>query len=312
MLGSILTKKFTIESGSSIQFNGNPSEAQLDVRAVHQVRTSLDKLVMSDAERYKRRVEVACSIHIQGTASNPRLSFDISVPHADAEMQALIATALNSDEKKMRQFASLLTLGMFFPDSRSNSATVASSNGGAQMSNLVISSLSDFLFSQINSWLSSSSGVSVGLGVNYNMADGTSTKLQDETEVSFSMQLDALGLNIDANWDVSKNNTTSAVAGDVNVSKQSKYVKNLQYKAFARSNDNLVFSDLSPYTAGVGVSYSDSFNSLKELWERIKSAFYRKRNPTTGEDKKTEDESDETSERNADHSNAKDATQSPE
>ena len=312
VLGSILTKKFTIESGSSIQFNGNPSEAQLDVRAVHQVRTSLDKLVMSDAERYKRRVEVACSIHIQGTASNPRLSFDISVPHADAEMQALIATALNSDEKKMRQFASLLTLGMFFPDSRSNSATVASSNGGAQMSNLVISSLSDFLFSQINSWLSSSSGVSVGLGVNYNMADGTSTKLQDETEVSFSMQLDALGLNIDANWDVSKNNTTSAVAGDVNVSKQSKYVKNLQYKAFARSNDNLVFSDLSPYTAGVGVSYSDSFNSLKELWERIKSAFYKKRNPTTGENKKTGDESDETSERNADHSDAKDATQSPQ
>lgn len=275
VLGSVLTKKFSISSGSAMQFNGNPLDAQLDINAVHEVRTSLDRLVLSDEERYKRRVEVECKIHIGGTARDPKLSFDIEVPQADAEVQGLLATALNTDEKKMRQFASLLALGMFFPDSRSSNTTVASA-GGTQMGNLVISSLSDFLFSQINSWLSSNSGVSIGLGVNYNMADGTSQKLQDETEVSFSMQLDRLGLNIDANWDVSKNNTSSAVAGDVSVSKQSKYVRNLQYKAFARSNDDLVFSDLSPYTAGVGVSYSDSFDSLRELWERVKGAFARR------------------------------------
>lgn len=275
VLGSVLTKKFLIASGSTLQFNGNPMEAQLDINAVHEVRASLDRLVLNGDTRYKRRVEVECKIHIGGTALDPQLSFDITVPRADAEVQGLLATALNTEEKKMRQFASLLALGMFFPDSRSSSSTVSSA-GSTQMGNIVISSLSEFLFSQINSWLSSSSGVSIGLGVNYNMADGSNRKIQDETEVSFSMQLDRLGLNIDANWDVSKNNTTSAVAGDVSVSKQSKYVKNLQYKAFARSNDDLVFSDLSPYTAGMGVSYSDSFDSLRELWARIKSAFGRK------------------------------------
>lgn len=275
VLGSVLTKKFSIENGSYIQFNGSPTEAKLDVKTVHRVRTSLDKLVMSDEERYKRRVDVECRIHITGSAQNPLLSFDVVVPQADAEMQGLLATALNTDEKKMKQFASLLALGMFFPDSRSSSTTVSTA-GGTQMGNLMISSLSDLVFSQINSWLSSGSGLSIGLGVNYNMADETNEKLQDETEVSFSMQLDELGLNVDANWDVSKNNTSSAVAGDVSVSKQSKYIKNLQYKAFARSNDDLVFSDLSPYTAGVGVAYSDSFDSLRDLWERLKSAFHRK------------------------------------
>lgn len=293
VLGSVLTKKFSILNGSAIQFNGNPIDARLDINAVHEVRTSLDRLVLSDEARYKRRVEVECKIHIGGTARDPELSFGIEVPQADAEVQGLLASALSTDEKKMRQFASLLALGMFFPDSRSSNTTVASASG-TQMGNLVISSLSDFLFSQINSWLSSSSGVSIGLGVNYNMADGSNQKLEDETEVSFSMQLDRLGLNIDANWDVSKNNTTSAVAGDVSVSKQSKYVRNLQYKAFARSNDDLVFSDLSPYTAGVGVSYSDSFDSLRELWERVKGAFTRKPKESVAPDAQEGDENQDT------------------
>lgn len=275
VLGSVLTKKFSIQAGSTVQFDGKPSDAQLNIHAVHEVRTSLDRLILSEEERYKRRVEVLCTIHITGTVQNPVLSFDIDVPQADAEAQGLLVSAMNTEEKKMRQFASLLALGMFFPDSRSTNTTV-SSVGGTQVGNMMLSSLSDFLFNQINSWLSSGSGVSIGLGVNYNVADGTNENIQDETEVSFSMQLDQLGLNIDANWDVNRHNTSSAVAGDVNVSKHSKYVKNLQYKAFARSNDNLVFSDLSPYTAGVGVEYSDSFDSLRELWARMKGAFRRK------------------------------------
>ena len=77
-------------------------------------------------------------------------------------------------------------------------------------------------------------------------------------------------------WDVNRNNTSSVVAGDINVTQQSGILKNLQYKAFARSNDDLVFSDLSPYTAGVGVVFSDSFNSWAELVQRIKELFSRK------------------------------------
>ena len=84
-------------------------------------------------------------------------------------------------------------------------------------------------------------------------------------------------LNVDANWDVNRNNTTSAVAGDINVTQQSSLFKNLQYKAFARSNDNLVFSDLSPYTAGAGIVVSDSFDSLGELLGRLKALFSRKK-----------------------------------
>ena len=83
-------------------------------------------------------------------------------------------------------------------------------------------------------------------------------------------------LNVDANWDVNRNNTSSVVAGDINVTQQSTFLKNLQYKAFARSNDDLVFSDLSPYTAGAGIVFSDSFNSWSELLQRIKQLFSRK------------------------------------
>ena len=82
-------------------------------------------------------------------------------------------------------------------------------------------------------------------------------------------------VNIDANFDVNRANTSSAVAGDISFTKQSGFLKNLYYRAFARSNDDLVFNNLSPYTAGAGVVYSQSFNNLHDLWQQFLSIFVR-------------------------------------
>lgn len=284
-LEGLLSRKFAIENGSHISMAGDLKASTLDVTAIYTVRTSLANLLAtSDASRYKSRVPVECQIHITGNLLAPMISFGLNVPGADAETQSLVATAINSEEKTMRQFASLLLLGMFMPDGSMASAQDKNAQPGGQsslrgvnVSNMLLSSLSDLVFGQLNNWLAQmGSPAMIGLGLNYQRADGNLEKNQDEAEVSFSLQWLEAGLNIDANWDVNKNTTSSAVAGNISVTKNSSFIDNLQYKAFARSNDDLVFSDQNPYTAGIGLVYGTSFDTLEELLNRLRRFFQHK------------------------------------
>ena len=286
VLQGVLSKKFKIQAGSVIRFSGALEQGQAQIAASYRVKAALDRLFPSEAsEKYKRRVPVDCKIVIEGSLQAPRIQFKIDVPQADPETQSLLAAALNTEEKVMRQFASLLFLNSFVGESRAQgqiaagngeaAGTTTNPNGDESSNNALLSSFWELLFNNLNSWIAQiENAPSIDLGFNYRPGDAYT---KDEAEVSVSMQWFDGRLNVDANWDVNRNNTTSAVAGDINVTQQSSLFKNLQYKAFARSNDNLVFSDLSPYTAGAGIVVSDSFDSLGELLGRLKALFSRKK-----------------------------------
>jgi len=280
-LEGLISKKFNITEGSSIHFNGDPLLAYANIVTVYNTRASLEKLApAADAERYRRRVPVACKLTIKGRLSNPTLAFDVEIPQADAETQSLLAAALNTDEKKVRQFASLLLLNAFVADTRGQSQVAAANGQTTTQSNgindALLSTFWELLSNQFNAWLAqiapSEDAPTFGVGINYR-PNTTPTQRGDDAQVSLSMQWKSV--NIDANFDVNRANTSSAVAGDISFTKQSGFLKNLYYRAFARSNDDLVFNNLSPYTAGAGVVYSQSFNNLHDLWQQFLSIFVR-------------------------------------
>ena len=283
ILQGLLSKKFKIQAGSVIRFSGAPEQARAQIEASYRVKAALDRLIAgASSDKYKRRIPVDCKIVIEGSLQAPRIQFKVDVPHADPETQGLLATALNTDEKVMRQFASLLLMGNFTSENRTDQianvpqqgATNNANNQQGGNSDVLLSSFMELLFNNLNSWIAQiENAPAIDLGFNYRPGDAYT---KDEAELSVSMQWFDGRLNVDANWDVNRNNTSSVVAGDINVTQQSTFLKNLQYKAFARSNDDLVFSDLSPYTAGAGIVFSDSFNSWSELLQRIKQLFSRK------------------------------------
>ena len=283
ILQGLLSKKFKLQARSVIRFSGAPEKARAQIEASYRVKAALERLIAgASSDKYKRRIPVDCKIVIEGSLQAPRIQFKIDVPHADPETQGLLATALNTDEKVMRQFASLLLMGNFTSESRTDQVANVQKQGTTNNTNnpqsgnsdVLLSSFMELLFNNLNSWIAQiENAPAIDLGFNYRPGDAYT---KDEAELSVSMQWFDGRLNVDANWDVNRNNTSSVVAGDINVTQQSTFLKNLQYKAFARSNDDLVFSDLSPYTAGAGIVFSDSFNSWAELLQRIKQLFSRK------------------------------------
>lgn len=72
-------------------------------------------------------------------------------------------------------------------------------------------------------------------------------------------------------------NSNSAIAGDFNVDVKITESGKLRLKAFARSNDNMVFSELAPYTTGAGIMFREEFNNFEDLLKRFKENFKSKR-----------------------------------
>ena len=227
ILQGLLSKKFKIQAGSVIRFSGAPEQARAQIEASYRVKAALDRLIAgASSDKYKRRIPVDCKIVIEGSLQAPRIQFKVDVPHADPETQGLLATALNTDEKVMRQFASLLLMGNFTSENRTDQianvpqqgATNNANNQQGGNSDVLLSSFMELLFNNLNSWIAQiENAPAIDLGFNYRPGDAYT---KDEAELSVSMQWFDGRLNVDANWDVNRNNTSSVVAGDINVTQR--------------------------------------------------------------------------------------------
>jgi len=288
-LQNLINKKFEVERGGKMSWNGDPSDANIDLKAFYNLRTTIyplleDPLSDPNAESYKKRIPVDCIIGMTGKLMNPTISPDIVLPKADQQIQNIVRNNITTQEELMKQFISLLVLNNFY-----SSQQGISSQGGITGTNTITTAGitgSELLSNQLSHWLSQISK-DFNIGLNYRPGDDITT---DELEVALSTQIFNDRLSISGNVDVGGNQinqSTSAnnIVGDFELNY--KITEKLHVKGFNRANDNLLFQT-SPYTQGVGVFYRESFNSLGELMERYKKGlrnfFSKKKNKTTEED----------------------------
>jgi hypothetical protein len=67
--------------------------------------------------------------------------------------------------------------------------------------------------------------------------------------------------------------TANNFVGEVTV--DYRVTNNIHLKAFNRANDNTLTLTNSQYIQGAGISYRQGFNTIGELWEKIKGKFHR-------------------------------------
>lgn len=282
-LQGVINKKFSITQGSKISWGGEPTDANMDITAVYKVKTSLEQLALDqqNIEKYKRRVPVDCQILLNGKLMEPSIGFNIEVPTADSDTKAMVANALNTDDKMSRQFLSLLVINSFIADPSLVAASdpqTQSSGGNSGFSQGIYNTASELLSNQLSNWLSQWSDA-FDIGVNYRPGDPASEGKvnSDELELAVSTQLLNDRVTINGNVDMGARNSNSAIAGDFNVDVKITESGKLRLKAFARSNDNMVFSELAPYTTGAGIMFREEFNNFEDLVKRFKENFKPKR-----------------------------------
>ena len=147
---------------------------------------------------------------------------------------------------------------------------------------------------------------SFDIGVNYRPGDEISSQ---EIEFALSTQLFNDRVTINSNVDMGSQNVSTPIAGDFSIDVKIVPSGKLRLKAFARSNDEIIYGGgtQNDYTTGAGVMYREDFNNLEELWNRYKNFFKRKpksdfpNNYDTQNSSKTEDimSSNQNAEKNA-------------
>ncbi len=275
-LQGVINKKFRIEDGSSIIWNGDPLDATMDIRAVYRVKTSLRQLLMD--EQYATRIPVDCQIMLTQKLMSPNIKFNISLPNADAETKALVASTLNTEEKVNTQFLGLLVINSFIADQNATRTTTESSNPSLGTTG-IYNTASELLSNQLSNWLSQWSN---NFDIGFNYRPGLEDELSsDQMELALSTQLLDDRVSINGNVDVGAKNNNNPIAGDFNIDVKLNKSGKLRFKAFARSNDEFdQTTQESNYTTGAGFLYREEFNTVKELWKQLTNSFKRKNNTT--------------------------------
>ena len=257
---NVVTREFTIKDGSSIRFNGDVMDSDLNVTGIYSTKADIATLLSTSyREKSGSRREVDCILDITGKLRNPQVQFDIDIPELDPGTEGLVQSALNTEDKKMKQFLYLLIANSFLPNEESGIITT----GG---SNMLYSNMTGIMAGQLNS-IFQKLNIPLDLGLNYQQ-DSAGQNLFD---VALSTQL--FNNRVVVNGTIGNRRlygtTTDEVAGDLDIDIKLDKPGTFRLNLFSHSADQYTsFLDNSQRN-GIGFAYQREFNDLGQFFRDL-------------------------------------------
>ena len=277
-LESLIKRRFDIDRGSTIIWNGDPYDAEISINARYEVRASpidlmsdqMSGLSETDKNGYKQRYPFLVLLKLRGKILRPEISFEIQLPPDEkgilsgAVNQKL--SMLNEDESALnKQVFALLVLGRFIQEN-----PLQTEAGGT--STLVRATVGKFLSQQLNQW---SSKVLPGVDLNFDIQsynDYQTGEAQGRTQVDIGLKKQLfnerlsiqLGGTVDVEGEKARQNSASNITSDVDV--EYKITKDGRYrlKGFRHNQYEGVIEGQLVET-GAGIIYVRDFNKWKEF-----------------------------------------------
>lgn len=265
-LQNVVNKKFTIDAGSTIQWRGDPLDAILNIRAIYQIKTSLQPLLgtTSASGSGGARSPVDCIINLTDRLSNPTVTFGIEVPNADVEVQNVVSNMLNTQEEIANQFIYLLIFNSFLNESGVSGTTNFGAVGTATTG-------FELLSNQLSNWLSTDD---LSFIVRYR----PSTEMSgDEFDLGFSKSLisNRLLVEVEGNY-VSDRNTVSGqnsnLMGEAYITWLIDRAGNLKLRGFTQTIDRFD-ENQGLQESGIGIYYKEDFNNFRDIVRNFKERF---------------------------------------
>ena len=270
-LQEVIRKDFTIRSGSTVSFNGDPYRANCDINAVYAVNSvslrDLGNDVVNALPNRQTNVKVNCLMDITGMVASPELNLGIELPNENEEVQRVVRNFISTDDQMNMQILYLLGIGKFYTPDYANKTD--------QNSNAMSSVLSSTISGQLNNMLSQ-----VINSNKWNFGVNGSTGVNGWTDMEFQGMLSGQLLNnrllINGNFgyrdnSVTNNTQQSNFIGDFDIEYLLTKTGDIRMKAYNKSNDRYS-TKTNLNTQGVGVLFKKDFNSWWDFlpWKRKK------------------------------------------
>jgi hypothetical protein len=276
---NVFNRKFKIKEGGSIQWNGSPTEAIINLQAVYNVRTSVDPLMPQDGanegEKGNNVMPVECQLFLTDNLMQPTTKFGINLPTANEDLRSIVNNILSSDEELSKQFISLLIMNSFIAPDDMGFFTNRSGAINVAAIELVSNQLSHML-SQFNE--------NLNIYIDYyNDPDWS----RQELELVLQYQMFKNKVTINSEFDVPTQNSgessNNTMIGDFDLDVKLTDNGKLRLKAFNREHSGII--DLDPYyTQGVGFLFREEFNTFGELFKSYYSKIFSRNKEAIKED----------------------------
>ncbi|HLN56127.1 MAG TPA: translocation/assembly module TamB domain-containing protein [Bacteroidales bacterium] len=260
-LGNIVNKRFDVENGGRINFNGNLDDAEIELKATYQKFSASLFPLTQDVKDQNSRYAVEPQILLSGRLFNPTVKFEINLPNADEQAKTNLRNAIASDEVLSRQFMYLLVTNSFYSEQTSAATSGYSGAGTSAMAATTFEMISN----QLSNWISQINE-NFNLGLNYRPGSGDKQLDPDEVQVAFETQVLDDRVVLNGNFDYrTSSGSAERLTGDFEA--ELKITDKLRFKVFNRFNDTYLGTK-GPYTQGIGIFYREDFDKLSDLFRK--------------------------------------------
>lgn len=283
----IIVRKFLINSGSSIVFNGPLAQTKLDIHTTYQVRARLYDLLNTndinqlrdnrEIEDAKTQQPVNVLLRMTGSLSEPVLKYEIELPEKRSigTYAYTKLSRINQSEQSelFNQVVSLLLIGSFIPPEGISSSMVMS--GAINNVGEVISSTASSQLTNVANRLLRDKNLSIQLQYKtYSVSDAATLSPVNRNELKFGLKRnyfnDRLVLQLGSAYDWGRptgNNTNSNnfnLAGDFRAQYLLTPDGRITLTGFRTSNYDVLVNDNISRT-GVGITFRKSFDNFFEF-----------------------------------------------
>jgi hypothetical protein len=281
-----IKRKFDIQKGSYITWNGEPTMANLNITAIYKVNAApidllgnqLSGMEQAVQNTYKQKLPFQTLLKMNGELMKPEISFGIVLPEGNYNVSTDVVTTTQNKLKQLeqdpaelnKQVFALLLLNRFVGEN-----PFASQSGGISAETMARQSVSKILSQQLNNLAGE---LITGFEVNFDLEsseDYTSGTMQNRTdlnvEVSKKLLDDRLKVTVGSSFGVEgaerANEESTNIAGDVALDYQ--LTKDGRYMVRAyRKNQYQVAVEGQVVETGVAFIITMSYNKFRELFHR--------------------------------------------
>ena len=253
-LQDIIIKDFTINQGSSIEFNGDPYSAILNIEAIYQLNANLsdlDESFTQDKDLNRTNVPVQAVMIVTDDMRQPDIRFDLKFPTLNADVYRKVRSIVSTDDMMNRQIIYLLALNRFYTPDYMASTT---------KSNELFSVASSTISSQLSSMLGK-------LSDNWSIAPNLRSDQGDFSDLEVDLALSSRLLNnrllFNGNFGYrDKSLNSNQFVGDFDIEYLLTPSGNWRLKAYNRYNDQNYYLRTATTTQGVGIMFRHDFDYL--------------------------------------------------
>ncbi len=272
---NFISKVFQVDQGGTIRWTGDPSNAEINLKATYEVRTDINDLYkaagLSNAQESQQKL-VQAELLLTKSLTHPDIDFNFNFPN-DPSIKDELAAYLNDATNRNQQALSLIVRRKF--------ATGTGENLTKEVGSTAQDAISEFAFNKLNNFISQSNIKNLDLNIrSFNDASASLRLFKNRLVLNGSLYNNQVGNDLfTQNTNVFSsnfNNFTKDFEAQYLISKDGKLTAKYSYRALNSTTLNTINDQLGlQYVNGLGLVYQQDFDSFSEF---LKNIFNKKRN----------------------------------